>query len=253
MAATSRLRRGLAQHPVWNTVGALAAVAAILLGVFMWFVPNYQSITGTGPSSGCQSGFSDEFDGDRDGRWIWVDYQGTATLGPSGHGTLRMTAPNGSDLLPKSTTAPRLLQSVAGDFTVETHVYAAPSAGYQGAGLLLWQDGNDYVRLELGYGGFRGIELSTATDGAYAHLVDAWTNGSKSIPTWSDDVYLKLRRTGDHVTAWWRDSTTGAGWQYVGDKLIHLDPDVQVGVDVVSVSREPSATAEFDYFHFACI
>jgi len=200
----------------------------------------------------CVSGFSDEFGRGPDTRWIWVSPQSTATLIPSTLGTVQMTAPRDSDLLPNNPTAPRLLQSIGGDFTLETRLLFSPSNGYQGAGLLIWQDRDNFARLELGYGGFRGIEFSRSTHGAYSHIVDAWTYGGKSIPTRSDNVLLRLQRTDNHLKAWWRDSTDGAAWQYVGETVIDLDREVQVGIALVNVSSHPNVAARFDYLHLSC-
>jgi regulation of enolase protein 1 (concanavalin A-like superfamily) len=202
--------------------------------------------------SDCVPGFSDKFNGLLDRRWIWISRQGTAALASSSHGTVHMTAPNSSDLLPNLTNAPRLMQLIGGNFTVETHLIFAPSAAYQGAGLLLWQDSSNYVRLELGFGGFRGIEFTAAIKSTFTRMVGVWSYYGRSLPTQSDDVSLRLQRKGDEIRAWWRDPTDGTAWRYVGQKSIHLDHDLQVGVAVVNVSNLPSAAADYDYFHFAC-
>ena len=46
----------------------------------------------------------------------------------------------------------------SGDFTLETLVEFDPQETYQGAGLLVWQDEDSFLRLEFGFGGMGGEE-----------------------------------------------------------------------------------------------
>src|SRR2546425_12738859 len=58
-----------------------------------------------------------------------------------------------NDLFPGNNfDAPRFVQRINGDFTVMTRLEFDPHHQYQGAGILAWQDENNFLRLERSIG-----------------------------------------------------------------------------------------------------
>ena len=110
---------------------------------------------------------------------------------------------------------------------------------YQGAGLLIWLDADNYVRLELMNGNGRGeINLIYRTYGDYEHIL--------ADEIFDDNVYLKLERFGDTVLAWY---SQGGQWQFAGSLIFPDDTMiVKAGVHLINEWQENETQARFDYF-----
>ena len=182
-----------------------------------------------------------------------------ATVGVEARpGYLRITAPSGNDLFPGTNfNAPTIFQVVSGDFTLETALEFAPTEDYQGAGLFIWQDQDNFVRLERCFGGLGGIDsgicLLKIADGEPEVIASA-----VDIPTTAQRVELRLQKAGGQVTAWWRDaSAASAGpWRTVGNTEIALpggpqpvaEQALRVGMLLCVEHGAPEINADFDTF-----
>ncbi|ALG10965.1 hypothetical protein AOZ06_32400 [Kibdelosporangium phytohabitans] len=151
-------------------------------------------------------------------------------------GRLEMTAQPGSDV-GGEVTAPFLYTTVPADFTVQTEVFADPSAGYQAAGLLVFEDARTHVRLERGSGDVI----------AYHHQ-----GGRVTVPVSAANVELRLSRHGNRLDAEWRDTPNNGHWQSLGPAATLTKP-VRVGVTALNATsdREPF-TAAFRYLRITC-
>lgn len=189
-------------------------------------------------------GFSDEFDGSLSPQWQWIDPNNDATYSVTARsGHLTISAPPGNDLHPGfNYDAPRLLQLVEGDFEVETALEFSPRRSYQGAGILVWQDMDNFVRLELGYYVDRRAVLFDKEEGGwYRHVTPPEAN-----PVEADLVELRLRRVGDRLWAWWR--RPAERWRLMGSTTLPLRRQVWVGLALIAEHHAPrQTTAYFDY------
>jgi regulation of enolase protein 1 (concanavalin A-like superfamily) len=132
-------------------------------------------------------------------------------------GYLRFTAGSGNDLFPGTNfDAPTRYRIVGGDFTLETAVEFDPQAYYQGAGLFIWQDQDNFVRLERCFDGESGVCFLKVENGGPEVITTAG-----AMPTTAGRVELRLQKTDNHIAAWWRDAAGGA-WQLVGETEIEL-------------------------------
>ena len=164
------------------------------------------------------------FDGPNDRNW-YAEGGADATVSVETRpGYLRFTASSGHDLFPGTNfDAPTLFRVVRGDFTAEARLEFAPTEDYQGAGLYIWQDNDNFVRLERCFGGLGGVEsgicLLKVAGGEPESIA-----GAPQIPTTAEQVDLRLQRVGQRVTAWWRDAATGSSgaWQVAGSTEIEL-------------------------------
>jgi regulation of enolase protein 1 (concanavalin A-like superfamily) len=197
------------------------------------------SIAATNWLHSSSSGFCDDFSAPvLNSGWHWVDPLGDSSYSLTANpGHLRLFTPdNNHDLYPYANlNAPRVLQYINGDFVVTTKVTINPQYNYQGAGLLIWQNVNNFVRLER-----------TLVDG-----VDMWFNiggnhAGIQIPYFNQSVYLRFQRSGSSITASY--STSGLSWTTVSTVDFPSVSTLQVGLSLTNQWQNNPIWADFDYF-----
>jgi hypothetical protein len=155
-------------------------------------------------------------------------------------------------------SAPRVLREVDGDFTVQVKVTGEFDPGdesakdkvapFNGAGLLLWQDEKNYLRLER-----NGWWSISGQLGCYLPLIAYFLDGNhqgqtpkgESIESFRGrSTWLKLERRGDKVTA----SYSHDGQEWMDREIVVGFPNrILAGVTAVNTSKKPF-TAEFEDF-----
>jgi regulation of enolase protein 1 (concanavalin A-like superfamily) len=175
-------------------------------------------------------------------RWLDPDNKYNPTNYNTKLGALHIDVPTGKDLYGETRTAPQLLKSISGDFEIETKVKFDPQENYQGAGLLVFRNDNNYIRLERGFGGVgsekNGIRFDKREDEVYEPIATP-----ESFPTDAKTVELKLRRTGREFTAFWR--LPDGEWKQVGKYPSSYPETVQVGLIACNTAEE--IPVEFSY------
>jgi regulation of enolase protein 1 (concanavalin A-like superfamily) len=177
--------------------------------------------------------------------WVWVDPEEKHKPTPKDvkKGVLRVTIPTGKDLYGDNRTAPRYVKAITGDFQIETRVKFLPKENYQGAGLLIYKDGDNFMRFERAYGGLggggEGIRIDVRKGADQTPLV---TPGD--IQTEAPEVELKIVRTGRLFTAYWREDEN-AEWREAGEFESDYPDTILAGVIACNTARE--VTAEFAY------
>jgi hypothetical protein len=176
-------------------------------------------------------------------------------------GAMAITASDGadirSDLQGGRVTAPFLARTLRGDFQIETTVTVDPRYSYQGAGLLLYRDSGNYVRLERGFGSQGAIAFEYYADGQHTKLHGPFSGDPNPITTTATVVGLRLERSGKSIKAFWRPVGVRT-WQPVSGTP-SLTGEVDAGVAVLNRSQDPmpdparkSLTATFAYVKAAC-
>jgi PKD repeat protein/glucose/arabinose dehydrogenase len=210
----------------------------------------------------CFSGRSDDFvgaalDTERWNRSVRVDQSLTVA-----NGTLNIPI-TATDIYQTTNTAPNIvLQDLPGGaFEATTKVTLPATKGYQQAGLIVYGDDNNYLKLV--YSG-----RSTAADGnkaanviQFAKEVNAAateTNSANLGATFPDTVWLRMSSTdGSSVTAsyssdgsTWLPITTSGGTTAAPRDLSGITaPKIGLlALGSTAASATPSITAEFDYF-----
>ncbi|PFG42353.1 alpha-L-arabinofuranosidase [Isoptericola jiangsuensis] len=134
-----------------------------------------------------------------------------------------------------------LLDVPAGDFVAQTALAATPQRDFQGAGIIAWQDHDNYVRAGLTHasvfgGDPVGIETGTETGAVYGATFAARPGSTGET--------VRLTRTGDTMTvAVWDD----VDWTQVATTTLAADV-TQVGLYALAAGSAPSHEVEFDYF-----
>ena len=116
--------------------------------------------------------------------------------------------------------APRVVRGVRGDFTANVRVLGQLEPGrsrtthynpYHGAGLIVWQDPSNYLRLERAVGTIDGRHHPYVNyelrEGGLLAVTRGFTIGDGTL-------YLKLRRQGNAFSAWY--SFDGRRWVGLG-------------------------------------
>lgn len=169
-------------------------------------------------------------------------------------GKLTMSLPEGNrDLNPlpgwHDLSAPRVLRDVEGDFVAQVRVGMFPRAklkdphgrnSYFGAGLILWQSPERYVRM------FRA-SLASGQDGRPRAHAEAILDGKRDqqvVYVVEDATWLQIERKGAKV--YLRHSPDGVNWTLVHTvSAFSADAKLEVGVAAVNTTGRPFA-AVFD-------
>ncbi|MEU7906654.1 Hsp70 family protein [Actinoplanes sp. NPDC049118] len=162
----------------------------------------------------------------------WERTRADASIIVSG-GMAEMDAPDGADIFTSYMTAPMLLRPATGDFVLETTLEVTPSVFYQGAGLLLWNGPNSYVRIERAFGktGTVGFEYK---DGGKHTRVHGPLPNQNPIETAAARLVLRMTRTGDTITGSWRSLDTSEFSDLATVSMTTLPQAVRVGVSVLN-------------------
>jgi regulation of enolase protein 1 (concanavalin A-like superfamily) len=137
--------------------------------------------------------------------------------------------------------APRVMRPIRGDFTAGVHVLGRIEPGwlrtthyapYHGAGLIVWQDPSNYLRLERAVGVINGLRHPYIN---YELREDGRLAVSRGITTEDRPLYLKLQRQGGAF--WARYSRDGRRWVELGRVDAPFAERVAVGVVAVNSSQ----------------
>jgi regulation of enolase protein 1 (concanavalin A-like superfamily) len=153
--------------------------------------------------------------------------------------------------------APMTLADVEGDFIAQVRVAGNMVPGterprfkvvlpgtFQGAGLLLWQDARNYIRVERTVSATPGkAALSTK---ALVEFIKGGRTAHVVYPMIPDGpLYIRIQRIGGAVTCLF--GPDGRRW-FSHEKLaVAYNPRVKVGLSAANVSRQP-LTAQFEDF-----
>lgn len=169
--------------------------------------------------------------------WKWIDPDRSS---PTEHdfknGRLSMKVVPPKDLYGNDRSAPRMLKAINGDFQLEARVKFAPESDYQGAGLLIFADGEHYVRLERCFGGIggggSGIRFDVRQGNEYTPVATPI-----DIPTQLNSVEIKLTRRLNVISAYWREDENGE-WRAIDDVSTHFPETVEAGVSASTTATE---------------
>jgi regulation of enolase protein 1 (concanavalin A-like superfamily) len=147
--------------------------------------------------------------------------------------------------------APRVAHWVRGDFTAEVRVLGRLEPGkfkttyynpYHGAGLIIWQDSSNYLRLERAVGYIKGRPLPYLN---FELREDGQLAMSHGIKIEDRPLFLKLLRQGHAFSA--LTSRDGRRWVYRDGVEATLNERVEVGVVAVNSSAR-AFSAELEQF-----
>ena len=165
--------------------------------------------------------------------------------GPAGDG-LTISVPGTPHLLSAELdrlplAAPRVVRPVAGDFRATVRVGGRLDPGparssvyspYHGAGLLVWKDRQNYLRLERAVGEVGGRAMPYLN---FELRSRGRLSFSRGIPIEDRPAHLRVGRVGGQIRAW--HSPDGERWSELAGPPTPLAGPVEVGVVAVNSSR----------------
>ena len=202
---------------------------------------------GDGGSAGTAVIVSDDFNAGTLNSDVWqvVDSQGDGTVEVAGVGTpdahLLLSFPAGTSHDAWTTnTSLRVMQSAPDeDFEIEVKFESEPTEAFQSQGLLVEEDGANYVRFDVSSDGFdRLVFGATFAAGEYTERV-------YEPITAAPITYLRLTRSGDEWTG--RYSYDGEDWTVATTFTRALEVS-SVGVFAGNFDPNPASMVVVDYF-----
>lgn len=190
-----------------------------------------------------------------------IDPDGDCKIEPAGN-AVKVTVPGKlHDLFPPNSlmNAPRVLQPLKGDFTLQVKIGAdfdpglTPAPGFNRAfhsgGVLIWQDELNYVRFERGelvWPNNRNriyFAPSLQLRRAGTYIEDAGPPSRRQPVFTEPATWFKVQRKGATLATWY--SRDGKDWQLAREFEAFAGEEVQVGVYAVNTSAK-EFTVTFD-------
>lgn len=186
--------------------------------------------------------FKDDFEEVLQPNWEWVSDGETSWSLSEESGYLQITLGSGRQvdrLLSEVTTLP-------GDLEIITRVRFNPSRNFQHAGLIVYQDSENFISLVKAFCSLPGIPGLCVGKGIYYDKTWEGAAGGLNFSTefdFKDESYLKIKRKGKFYTAFY--SEDGETWTIIGTHSADFHP-IRVGLTVGGSSN--AIPADFDKF-----
>jgi beta-xylosidase len=192
--------------------------------------------------------WADEFSGTTiNPRWSWVREDPSHWSLSANPGFLRILVQTG--VINKGTNKNMLVQPApVGDFEIETRLLFTPTENIQRAGLVIYQDNNNYFFLGRAYCNF----AQCVGNGIYFDQVvqDLFIGSNFGTTTTAPgEAYLRLKQQNTDYTAY--VSSNGVDWTLVGTHTTSSGfVPVKIGliVDDAEFGGTAEIPADFDYF-----
>jgi alpha-L-arabinofuranosidase/regulation of enolase protein 1 (concanavalin A-like superfamily) len=186
--------------------------------------------------------WTDDFAGtELDGRWTLVNPD--PSKASVSDGALRVAGQPGDTYQGVNSAKNIVMLDVPeGDFTATADVSAAVVKVYQGAGLIAWQDMDNYLRSGLTFvGGLSPSGIAIETDVEVGAAFSAVSFADRPA---SAAERIRLQRVGDTITSsYW----TGTDWVTAGTTSVSFDT-TQVGLYALAAQDGTVLPAAFDNF-----
>jgi regulation of enolase protein 1 (concanavalin A-like superfamily) len=185
--------------------------------------------------------FIDEFTGaSLQSFWVASGKTGSTFDLTTTPGSLTITSPINTDLGGVTDDAPKVIQTVSGDFEATTKVTGDFTVSGSHAGLVVYVDNLHFMRLERRDG--QKIQLGGKDGGDFIY-------GQYTLPSQVNPTYLKLVKTDTTTSGYW--SADGITWNLLSwTEPFTGSGQVYVGLFVINQFAS-SFPAVFDYFHIA--
>jgi glucosylceramidase len=176
-------------------------------------------------------------------QWSWVRQDNTHWSLTAASGYMRITTQYGDIWTTYADAKNILLQNISGDWTISTKVTfsAKPSVNWQQAGLIVYQDDNNYLKISRVYNNGNEIQLGKEIGGSYSDQ-----KGTDNIS--GTTIYFKITKSGSNYSAYM--SSDGTTYTQVGTTQSITFSSVKVGLIAINGwATVGEVNADFDYFN----
>ena len=143
-----------------------------------------------------------------------------------------------------------LLQAAPSSFRIETRLLFTPDSAFHNAGLIYWQDDDNYVRVSRGM----WTNDTTSVNGVWLEWEESAVTGYAFLNNLkADTIFLRLTKTGTLFEG--ACSRDGITWQLIGQTLIpaFYTEAAKVGLQAANgdgtLATKNRIPATFDWFH----
>jgi regulation of enolase protein 1 (concanavalin A-like superfamily) len=194
-----------------------------------------------GPPAPARGVYDDDFDGPSlDPKWSWYNSPASFDVNATTPGALRMVARRGTNFGGSSDSGAMVYQNISGGCSITTKISADPATNYEKTGIMMRQNGNNWVGLFYQAQSGRQVELTTKSGGS---AMDQKLTALTASPIW-----LRLERDSSSFTSYY--STDGVVWTPHWTGSLVLNDTLMVGLIIADGNANLDFTADFDYFHF---
>jgi regulation of enolase protein 1 (concanavalin A-like superfamily) len=215
----------------------------------------YAPLVYSSGSLGTATTGSDEFGSSTLGsQWFWAGgSENSATWSLTAvPGKMEIRGENG-DIWSTNNNQKNLLvqQPAFPDYQLETKLSFPNTTNYQGAGLIVYCDADNFIKLERGFNDGKFIRLVREfTDYANNNtLIKDNGSGTQVSDAISGDIYLRLIKRGLAMSAYY--SSNGTTWTQLGStfNVPSIIERATVGLQAMNTNSGVTANGDFDYFH----
>jgi regulation of enolase protein 1 (concanavalin A-like superfamily) len=181
----------------------------------------------------------DAFNGSQlDPKWTWLNPPQSYDVGSTRPGWLHVVSHPDTDFTDSLDNGHLLFQETGGDFRLVAVASVAPSVEHQQIGLMVREDGDQWMKLVYAYqGGATVVQAFRKEDGICRLLA------SRTVA--ADPLYLRVHRAGEQIVGYY--STDGSNWLEVYAWSQPVFDPVKVGLVVCSGSNT-NFPGDFDVF-----
>ncbi|WP_284639339.1 polysaccharide lyase family 8 super-sandwich domain-containing protein [Paenibacillus silviterrae] len=176
-----------------------------------------------------------------DTSWSWVRQDAAKWSLTANSGKMRITTQSGDIWYAGNTQKNILLRTPPfTDFDITTRLTFTPTQNNQAAGLIIYQDDDNYIKLNRSYSNGKFLVFSKEIAGAASKQ-------TVEDSVMSDTISLRLTKLGTTITAFY--SVDGIEWTQVGTAFTDVVlVNSKVGLNAMHSSSALSINADFDSF-----
>jgi len=194
-----------------------------------------------GPSTAARGPYDDEFDGPSlDPKWGWHNSPASFDVNVTTPGALRMVARRGTNFGGSSDSGAMVYQNISGGCSITTKISADPATDFEKTGIMMRQNGSNWVGLFYQSQGGHQVELTTKIGGSAS---DVKLSGLTASPVW-----LRLERDSSSFSSYY--STDGVVWNPHWTGSVILNDTLMIGLVIADGNANADFTADFDFFRF---
>lgn len=179
--------------------------------------------------------------------WSWVNENPSRWSLTARPGYLRLVTDSG-DMGDKNLL---LQEAPAGEFEVSTRLLFSPTSDFQMAGIVLWQDDDNYLALGRAYCGLPGPLC--VGNGIYFDKMEGGTLGQTKFATATasqSEAHLKVVRRGNDYHGYY--SEDGSTWSLIGSHAVGAGVSLsRLGLTAGQDLAGSQIPADFDWFRFS--